>query len=231
MSVASLWGNFSGRTRAKSARPMVFIARAAAPMFPGCWGSTSTMRTRGSRRSFMTGVSQNEERLVMRTLNKAVLAGSLLLVAGSASAAEFGMMETAERISRGMFKLSGYPVMVDRADDESGLALGLGYGLPYGMDVEGQIARYGDGTFPGADPAWAAWHGNRMAAAIGSGLHGGDLDEGGRALGADATAIFSYMPMHRLALSAALDASYDDVNNRDANVSPGSRFPTDGQYE
>ena len=56
MSVASLCGNFSGRTSARSARPMVFIARAAAPMLPGCCGSTSTIRTRASRDSLIAAV-------------------------------------------------------------------------------------------------------------------------------------------------------------------------------
>ncbi len=33
-----------GRTSTSDSSPMFFIARALAPMFPGCWGSTSTMR-------------------------------------------------------------------------------------------------------------------------------------------------------------------------------------------
>src|SRR5690606_29946342 len=35
---------FSGLTRTSLDRPMVFIARAAAPMLPGCWVPTRTMR-------------------------------------------------------------------------------------------------------------------------------------------------------------------------------------------
>ena len=41
---ASSWGKRRGATRARLARPMFFIARAAEPIFPGCWVPTSTMR-------------------------------------------------------------------------------------------------------------------------------------------------------------------------------------------
>ena len=164
---------------------------------------------------------------------KVAVAGSLFAMCGVAGAADFAMMETADRINQGTFKLSGFPVVIDRdgADAERGFAVGLGYGLRYDLDVEGHVARYDEGTFTGADLEWNAWRWNRMAFSIGSGLHGGDLEDGGTALGGDGTAIFSYRPLTRLTLSAALDASYDDVNNRDASVPAGSRFPTDGQYE
>jgi len=169
----------------------------------------------------------------MKVIKVAALAGSLLAVCGAASAADFAMMETAEHITQGKFKLSGFPVVVDRerADAESGFAVGLGYGLPYDMDVEGHVARYGDGTFTGADLEWNAWRQGRMTLSLGSGLHGADLDGGGTAAGADGTLIFSYRPLERLSLSAALDAAFDDVNNRDAAVPADSRFPTDGRYE
>src|SRR5690606_29966871 len=48
---ASGSGKRFGFTSRKSASPMVFIARAAAPMLPGCVVSTSTIRTRSSRSS------------------------------------------------------------------------------------------------------------------------------------------------------------------------------------
>ena len=169
----------------------------------------------------------------MRALNVAALAG--LALCGSASAADFAMMETAERITEGTFKLSGFPVVIDRgnADDdaETGFAVGLGYGLPYDLDIEGQVAAYEDGTYAGADLEWNAWRGNRMAFSISGGLHGADLEKSGSAVGVDGTLIVSYNPIERLALSAALDAAYDDVNDRDASAPADARFPTNGQYE
>src|SRR4051812_27578874 len=46
--VASGCGYALGRTSTSSARAMFFMARATAPMFPGCEGSTSTMRMASS---------------------------------------------------------------------------------------------------------------------------------------------------------------------------------------
>jgi len=169
----------------------------------------------------------------MRALNVAALAG--LALCGSASAAEFAMMETAQRINEGTFKLSGFPVVIDRDDEdddpETGFALGLGYGLPYDLDAEVQVAAYEDGTFLGADLEWNVWRRERMALSIGGGAHGADLEKSGSLVGVDGTLIFSYSPIERLALSAAFDAAYDDVNDRDANAPTDTRFPTDGQYE
>jgi hypothetical protein len=169
----------------------------------------------------------------MRALNVVALAG--LALCGSASAADFAMMETAERIREGTFKLSGFPVVIDRgnADDdaEAGFAVGLGYGLPYDLDVEAQVAAYEDGTYLGTDLEWNAWRANRMSLSIGGGAHGADLEKSGYAAGVDGTLILSYNPIERFALSAALDASYDDVNDRDGNAPADARFPTNGQYE
>ena len=44
MTVASVAGNRSGATRWSESRPIVFIARAAEPMLPGCDVPTRTMR-------------------------------------------------------------------------------------------------------------------------------------------------------------------------------------------
>ena len=51
--VASALGNVRGATRQSRSSPIAFIARAAAPMFPGWVGSTSTMRTRCRGLSFI----------------------------------------------------------------------------------------------------------------------------------------------------------------------------------
>jgi opacity protein-like surface antigen len=167
----------------------------------------------------------------MKGLNVSALA--VMALCGSAQAADFAMMETAEHITQGSFKLSGAPVLIDRdrASNDGGFIAGLGYGLGHDLDLEGQLAAYEDGTWVGADLEWRAWREGSTAFSIGGGLHGADLDGGGSAAGAEATAIFTYMPVHRLALSAALDATYDDVNNRDASVPADARFPTDGQYD
>src|SRR6266849_6696051 len=48
MARASGWGKRFGRTRRSCVMPMVFMARAAAPIFPGCEGRSRTTRIRDS---------------------------------------------------------------------------------------------------------------------------------------------------------------------------------------
>ena len=162
-----------------------------------------------------------------------------LVVCGSAAAADFGVMETAESIEPKAFKLVGFPMLTDRnranrdSDEEGSFALGLGYGLPYGLDVEGQVARSDEATYFGSDVEWNAWSGYGMKVSIGSGVHSVDFERGGSANGVDTTAIFTYTPVRHLDVNAALDASWEDVN-ADLELAPGAerdRFSFDNDYE
>ena len=120
----------------------------------------------------------------------------------------------------------------DNGDEEGSFAVGLGYGLPFGLDVEGQVARDDIATYFGSDVEWNAWTGHRMKVSVGGGAHTVDLDGGGSANGADTTAIFTYTPVRHLDVSAALDASYEDVNAGSA-LEPNLpvRWRSDNQYE
>src|SRR2546422_1447437 len=53
MARASGWGKRFGRTRRSCVMPMVFMARAAAPTFPGCEGRSRTTRIRDSGPAFI----------------------------------------------------------------------------------------------------------------------------------------------------------------------------------
>ena len=54
--VASACGNCRGRTSTSSSSAMFFIARATAPMLPGCEGATRTMRMEGEFICYATTV-------------------------------------------------------------------------------------------------------------------------------------------------------------------------------
>jgi hypothetical protein len=169
----------------------------------------------------------------MKTLNLGMVAGAALRC-GSAWAADFGVMETAESIEPKAFKLVGFPLLSDRpSGDEAGaFAIGLGYGLPFNLDVEGQVARDDVATYYGSDVEWSPWRYGRMQVSLGSGFHTIDIDRGGSTNGADATAIFTFTPIHRLDLNAALDASYEDVDAgslQEPNLP--ERWRADNEYE
>jgi len=163
-----------------------------------------------------------------------VAALAALAACGNAAAVDFGVMESAEAIEPRTFKLTGFPMLVDKSvHGDDAIALSLGYGLANDMDVEAQLAVIDRATVYGADLEWNAWTAGRMRFSIGGGLHGADLEAGARAVGADATAIFTYTPIERLDLNAALDAAVDDVNVRESAALPPSdlRFTEDGRYD
>lgn len=168
----------------------------------------------------------------MKTSNFGVLAA--LAVCGPLWAADFGVMETAEPIQPRGFKLVGFPLLTDRPgnDAEGAFAVGLGYGLPFALDVEGQVARDDVATYFGSDVEWNAWTGYGMRVSIGSGVHTVDMDDGGRVNGLDTTVIFTYTPILRLDLNASLDASYEDVDGGDGTEpTMPARWRTDNEYE
>jgi hypothetical protein len=171
----------------------------------------------------------------MKRWNIGLLAAGLAFC-GTASAVDVGVMETAEPIQPKQFKLSAYPLGFDRRgtdDDEGAFAVGLGYGLPYGLDVEGLVARSDVGTYYGSDVEWSAWrHLNWVNFSFGGGIHTVDLDGGGLVSGIDTTAIFTFSPTQRLDLNAALDASFEDVNVDEGSPLPSdARFRADNEFE
>ena len=77
-----------------------------------------------------------------------------LLVPATAPAQDFGVMESAETINRGNFKLMAYQLVVfgeGGADKDFGVVLRGGYGVNDKFDVEGKIGLYENITFFGGD--------------------------------------------------------------------------------
>lgn len=151
-----------------------------------------------------------------------------------AFAADFGVMETAEPIEPQRFKLGGHPIVTDAAHGpvEDGFAVGVGYGLPYGLDVEGQIARYEDATYFGSDLEWSPWRNHVLQFSFGGGVHTIDLPDGGVANGLDSTGIITFMPAPRLDVSIALDLTFEDVDvEAEGAGTPDGRYATDNTYE
>lgn len=83
-----------------------------------------------------------------------IMIAMLALVPSAARAQEFGVMESAETIDRGTFKLRVNPMLVfgqDGADDEAGVAARLGYGFTDRFDAEAGVALYDGMRFLGVD--------------------------------------------------------------------------------
>jgi hypothetical protein len=78
----------------------------------------------------------------------------LIIPAATASAQDFGIMESAETINKGNFKLRANPMLLfgrNGGDSDIGVAAVLGYGFTPSFDLEGGVAIYDGVTFFGAN--------------------------------------------------------------------------------
>jgi len=85
----------------------------------------------------------------------------LIIPAATASAQDFGIMESAETINQGNFKLRANPMFLfgKGFDSDIGVAAMLGYGFTPRFDLEGGVAIYDGVTFFGANGEyWVVKH-------------------------------------------------------------------------
>jgi hypothetical protein len=143
---------------------------------------------------------------------------ALALVAGfafalPAYAVDFGVMETADTVIPGDFKFQAFPLAVrdgPRREVDTGINVGLGYGLSEHVDLEGQIGVYDDFNFFGADIEYSYREKVPLELSIGVGAHKIASDFG-HPWGLDVTHIVSYTTasVPSLRLIGAIDASYE----------------------
>lgn len=131
--------------------------------------------------------------------------------ASAATAQDFGVMESAETIQRGNFKIVGYPMFVfgeEGRDDEAGVVVRAGYGFTDRLDAEIGAAFYDGVTFLGANAelwlirAVPGTSGLNLSAR--GGVHRAQTD-GADATGLDLAALVSARVTPRTELLGALD--------------------------
>lgn len=139
------------------------------------------------------------------------LAALLGVGATAANAQDFGVMESAETIQRGNFKLVGYPMFVlgeGGTDDEIGVVLRGGYGFTDRFDAEIGVALYDGVNFFGANGEYwlirALPGTSGLNLSLKGGVHLADYD-GEDATGIDLAALTSFRLTPRAELLAALD--------------------------
>ena len=155
-----------------------------------------------------------------------------IAAAGPAAPVDFGVMETADVVTPGEFKVIAFPLAVrdsPRRAQNAGVTLGAGYGLLRDVDVELQVSAYGDITYVGADAehTYGTFHAADLS--ISGGAHYADADFGD-AWGVDLTHIASYTvpAAPRLKFTAALDLAYEvaDQGFAAAIAASGDRYWT-----
>jgi hypothetical protein len=139
----------------------------------------------------------------------------VLLYAPTAGAQDFGVLESAETINPGNFKLAAYPLFVlpDEGDNDFALAASVGYGLSSSFDLEGRVAFSEDVTFLGGDGEYWLVKNQPLDLSLRGGAHLGMVDgDVGDTVGADVSVIASAPVASRLELIGALDMAFNSMD-------------------
>ena len=136
-----------------------------------------------------------------------MIAAMAVFAPAAASAQDFGVMESAETINTGNFKLSVNPMFVfpDDADNEIGVGLRFGYGFTPRFDMEAKAAFYDGLYFLGGDFEYWLVKNRAWDVSGGAGLHIARGDFVADSTGVDLTLLASSHIARRLEFYGALD--------------------------
>jgi hypothetical protein len=158
----------------------------------------------------------------MRIVSSGMLsAGLALCLAMPASAQSVGVLQSAETIDYGVFKIMGAPILTfgkDGADNELGVGGRFGYGFTDRFDAEAKLGFFDFGTYIGVDGEyWIVRSEQRdtgLDFSLAGGLHwvlGGD--EYFDSMGFDLTPQLSGHVSPLVELCGALDMSFETVDD------------------
>jgi hypothetical protein len=136
-----------------------------------------------------------------------------MLLAGPSAQAQNVLMNSAETINKGNFKLGAYPTVLlgeNGADDEFGFAARAGYGFTPSFDVEAKVAFFDGLTYFGADAEFWLVKGE-VDFSLGAGIHRTDFDGPFDRTGFDVTAMLSGHVASKLELYGGLNAAFERV--------------------
>ena len=160
-------------------------------------------------------------------ISRSVLAAGLALCFGLPVSAQYiGVLQSAETMDRGTFKLMVAPIMVfgkNGADDEFGVAARGGYGFTDRFDAEAKLGFFQNSTYVGADGEWWILSGKEPDAGLDfsltAGVHWMFASEGNfDTKGLDITPLLSGHVTKKLELCGALDVSFESINDAPAGV-------------
>lgn len=145
-----------------------------------------------------------------------------------AAAQDFGVMNSAETINKGNFKLTGNPIIVfgkDGADNEIGVAVSGGYGFTDRFDAEARLAVFDGVTFFGADAEYWVVKGQKVDFSVAGGFHLGNVDDGFDTTGLDLTFLASGHLTDRFELYGGLDFSRKKISDTSIDFTTAHLVP------
>jgi hypothetical protein len=142
-----------------------------------------------------------------------------------AAAQVIGVLQSAETMDRGTYKLMVAPIMVlgkDGAEDELGVGVRGGYAFTEHFDAEAKLGFFKNGTFVGADGEYWIFRGAEKNSGLDFSLTGGlhwmfGSDNRHNTMGFEITPQLSGHVTENLELCGALDASFESIQD----VPPG----------
>jgi hypothetical protein len=160
-----------------------------------------------------------------------VVMGIFAGLAGAAGAQDV-IMNSAETINEGNFKLALFPTVLlgeDGDDNNTGIAGRFGYGLSSHFDIEGKVAFFDGLKFYGADAELWLVEGRKANASVSVGFHKSDYELGRDTSGIDTALVVSTRAHRSLEVYGALKLAFESVQDSDedytlAHVVPGIEY-------
>ena len=151
------------------------------------------------------------------TTRDLLIGGACLLVLGAArpAAAQNFLMNSAETINEGNFKIAAFPTVIfaeGEGDDAWGLATRLGYGFTDRFDMEAKVAFFDGLNIYGADAEYWLVRG-RTDVSLSGGLRFNDYAGDGDTKALDLAAIVSRNVGNKLEVYAGGSASFESVDD------------------
>jgi hypothetical protein len=156
------------------------------------------------------------------TIKRLLFAAACVIAAGSTPArAQNFLMNSAETINEGNFKISAFPTVLfgeDEADNEWGIATRLGYGFTPSFDVEAKLAFFDGLKVYGADAEYWIVKG-RTDVSVAAGVRKSDFDGGRDQTALDLAGIVSRDVGHDLEVYVGGSLSFESVDDDDDDSS------------
>jgi hypothetical protein len=156
------------------------------------------------------------------------------------SAQDFGVLESAETIDPGNFKLLVTPLFVfgkGFEEDQKRIVLGAGYGATRNLDIEGKVA-FGDTTIVGGNAEYWLIKRRPLDLSIIGGLHYFNNDGPFDVWGVDLTLLGSKHVARKLEVYAGLDFDFNrftqnfpDRSFTQAHLVPGIEYAISDQLD
>jgi hypothetical protein len=146
----------------------------------------------------------------------ALLLSALVCAPTLARAQDFGVLQSAETINKGNFKLRASPMVVfgKGQDSQLGAAILFGYGFTPRVDAEGGVAFFDGRTFFGGNvEVWVVQR-NPFDFSISAGLHGHRGSQALDSTGVDLTFLPSKRVNEKLDVYGALDFAFESISDK-----------------